>query len=574
MAWTMDTTWDYCNQPAVKNYGTWFVYKHSDSTTKAVFDNIKFTFKASHINVPIKLYSGKYLDHDGTKSDTCPINYAGYPGTVTVQAKLTKTTASGVETQLGSSTYAYTGRNGNNPHGYSTTNEALNWAEAYGGMDGDVPASEPYFKDYTYMDTALLDYSQGAPYFEFKDAFKDGTNVTLNSGDTLKIYVKFNYEYDSGYIDENGFARACCILARPTKYITYPTNPTIVSIAPTTYNVALNSGTGISSVDGAGTYNSGSSVTISAIPSTGYHFKDWTNTSDNSYVWNANPYTFNISGNLNLTANAEANTYTINYIGHNATSGSMQPSHHIYDEPKNLSSNLYKKEHTVTFNYNYTNGPVEEKIVTSTFAGWAENTWSSGIYSDNQSVFNLTSENNGTVDLFTTWTLGSIQLPKPIRAGYVFKSWNTAINGDGTGVGGDYYEPNTDVILYAQWEPIVYSIEYDYAGGTVETENPTTYTIESDTITLNNPTKVGYTFIGWTGSNGDTPQIDVKIDNGSTDDRSYTANWRLDFYAYIKQPDGSWKQAEVYIKQDGTWKKCEVYVKDNNEWLKSVHKDL
>ena len=44
----------------------------------------------------------------------------------------------------------------------------------------------------------------------------------------------------------------------------------------------------------------------------------------------------------------------------------------------------------------------------------------------------------------------------------------------------------------------VYNIEYDYNGGNVETQNPTTYDLGSATFTLNNPTKEGYEFIGWT----------------------------------------------------------------------------
>ena len=61
--------------------------------------------------------------------------------------------------------------------------------------------------------------------------------------------------------------------------------------------------------------------------------------------------------------------------------------------------------------------------------------------------------------------------------------------------------------------------------GTVSTENPTEYTIETEKITLNNPTKFGYTFLGWTGSNGSTPQINVNIERGSTENKIYTTNW-------------------------------------------------
>ena len=45
-----------------------------------------------------------------------------------------------------------------------------------------------------------------------------------------------------------------------------------------------------------------------------------------------------------------------------------------------------------------------------------------------------------------------------------------------------------------------YTIGYNLNGGTAS-GNPTSYKYNSATITLNNPTRAGYTFIGWTGSN-------------------------------------------------------------------------
>ena len=70
-----------------------------------------------------------------------------------------------------------------------------------------------------------------------------------------------------------------------------------------------------------------------------------------------------------------------------------------------------------------------------------------------------------------------------------------------------------------------YSISYDLDKGTLPDGNPTTYTYETDTFTLNNPTRFGYYFDGWTGSNGSTPQTTVTITNHSHGDRTYTANW-------------------------------------------------
>ena len=54
---------------------------------------------------------------------------------------------------------------------------------------------------------------------------------------------------------------------------------------------------------------------------------------------------------------------------------------------------------------------------------------------------------------------------------------------------------------------------------------PLHFTIETSTFTLATPTKEGDVFIGWTGSNGDEPQLTVTIPKGSTGERAYYANF-------------------------------------------------
>ena len=80
--------------------------------------------------------------------------------------------------------------------------------------------------------------------------------------------------------------------------------------------------------------------------------------------------------------------------------------------------------------------------------------------------------------------------------------------------------------IYPQWTPNNYTISYNLDGGTVS-GNPTSYNVETPTITLKNPTKPGFTFKGWTGSNGTSVQTSVTIAKGSTGNKSYTANWAL-----------------------------------------------
>ena len=81
-----------------------------------------------------------------------------------------------------------------------------------------------------------------------------------------------------------------------------------------------------------------------------------------------------------------------------------------------------------------------------------------------------------------------------------------------------------DTNITAKYETITYNISYDLDDGTVATANPLTYTVE-DEFTLNNPTKQGFEFAGWTGTGLDGLTTSVKINKGTTEDLSFTANY-------------------------------------------------
>lgn len=69
-----------------------------------------------------------------------------------------------------------------------------------------------------------------------------------------------------------------------------------------------------------------------------------------------------------------------------------------------------------------------------------------------------------------------------------------------------------------------YKVTYTLDGGSIE-EEEIQYIPNIASYTLPTPTKTGYTFTGWTGSNGETPEVTVTIPAGNTTDMSYTANW-------------------------------------------------
>ena len=131
-----------------------------------------------------------------------------------------------------------------------------------------------------------------------------------------------------------------------------------------------------------------------------------------------------------------------------------------------------------------------------------------------------------TVENFTMDT-SLKDFPTPSKDNYIFIGW--------TGPG--YTEPTKDGIIpkgatgdrkyTAHWQPEPYTITYNLNGGSLPEglTNPATYTIETETFTLNNPTREGYYFLGWTDGNSSTLQRTVTITKGTKDDKSYTTYW-------------------------------------------------
>ncbi len=225
--------------------------------------------------------------------------------------------------------------------------------------------------------------------------------------------------------------------------------------------------------------------------------------------------------------------------------------HHVYYDANNegaggtvpTDSNLYISGDLVTVLFNHL--PV---YAGHTFLGWStSSTATSPMYtSGGTSTFTMGSSdvtlyavwatdtyslfyngNGGTTSLSDTndYVIGEVAdiqfSPEPVLAGYDFLGWSqspTATTPTYT-LGGteDVTFDAADITLYAVWsDAIIYNITYVLNGGTNHLDNPATYTVE-DEITLGDPTKDGYTFLGW------LPENNIAL--GSTGDKTFTATW-------------------------------------------------
>ena len=292
-----------------------------------------------------------------------------------------------------------------------------------------------------------------------------------------------------------------------------PSTPlTLVAYYRYTVTTAAN---GNGSVSDGAVVQSGNSINLTATPSLGYRFVSWT--IDGAVVSEDASFTYTPEDDAILTANFAIVTYTITYELNGGTVSTANPT----------SYNVESDGFTL-------NNPTREGY---TFQGWT------GTNLDNPSTTVAVSKGSTGNRTYTAqweakkyqitfvWEGGSqtsqqefgqpLVVPTPERTGYSLTGWDSTL---------PETVPATDKTYTAKWEANTYQITYVLNGGTVSEANPATYTIETANITLNNPTREGYQFTGWTSEDFVGTNSSVTILKGSTGDRTYTAHWSIDSY--------------------------------------------
>ena len=236
------------------------------------------------------------------------------------------------------------------------------------------------------------------------------------------------------------------------------------------------------------------------------------------------------TGNKEYWAKWEANAYTVTLNTNGGTINSGNVTSYTYGVGATLptAGDMTYTGHTFVGwydNENLTGDPVT--AIGGTEMGnkeyWAK-------WEINQYTITVKPE-NGKADITITQDYGTpITAPAdPTREGYTFAGWDKAIPAT---------MPAENLTITAHWSLDTYSITYNLDGGTAS-GNPDFYTVESSTITLNPPTRTGYTFIGWSGTDlSGSDNLTVTIPAGSIGNRSYIAHWSLNTYSITYDLDG------------------------------------
>ncbi|MDD3058301.1 MAG: InlB B-repeat-containing protein, partial [Sphaerochaeta sp.] len=156
------------------------------------------------------------------------------------------------------------------------------------------------------------------------------------------------------------------------------------------------------------------------------------------------------------------------------------------------------------------------------YAKWTGNTYTVSFDSNDQAI-----QNPDPQDLIFGQAYAS--LPTLTKA-YYGHTWNTVQNGSGTTItNATTLSTAQNHTLYAQWTPTQYTITYTLNEGQNSSSNPATYTVETSTITLADPSRDGYSFASWYTEAAFTTQV-TTIAQGSHDNLTLHAKWTANSY--------------------------------------------
>ena len=352
---------------------------------------------------------------------------------------------------------------------------------------------------------------------------------------TLQAPTKAGYDFN-GWTGSNGSTQqtSVTIPAHTTGELNYTAHWTIVEY---TLNYLLNGG----SATNPATYTVASKpITLNRPLKRGYSFDGWMGTGLEELTKDVEIPTGS-TGNRTYMANWSIVTYSIDYdlTGGELAAGVTNPDSFTVDSATFTLNNPDKEAYDFA---GWTGtGLADPELVVTIDKGSITNrsytaNWTPTVYAITYDLAGGSLAQGFTNPETYTIETDTFALAVPTKSGCTFDGW--------TGSNGSVAQPMVlvnrgstgDKSYTANWTVVEYTISYTLLGGTAE--NPTTYTVETETFTLNEPTKRGYTFTGWTGSNGRDPQKPITIVKGSIGNKNYTANWTATEYAIDIDLDG------------------------------------
>ncbi len=306
-----------------------------------------------------------------------------------------------------------------------------------------------------------------------------------------------------------------------------------------------NGGTGKMSNQTGIPYKNGKALTANAFKRKGYRFTGWNTRKDGTGLAIANKgvakeLTRTNNGKVTLYAQWELIDYTITYNLNGGTNNENNPAAYTVLDAVTLQkpvrenyvfSGWYTDKKCKTKAGNIKKGTTGNKTY---YAKWTPNKYKITFVKNGATGGKMSDMTGIAFNAEKTLTGNAFS-----RKGYKFVGWNTVQNPTEENPGEAYtnkckvkglsMDNGATVKLYAQWQLIDYKITYSLNGGTNSEENPATYQVVTDTITLKSPTRTGYTFSGWYSDKKFKTKV-TAIKKGSTGNKTFYAKWTANKY--------------------------------------------
>lgn len=328
-----------------------------------------------------------------------------------------------------------------------------------------------------------------------------GTNAENPDGyDVSDLPVSLHAPSRTGYIFKGWYMGENRVLAIPVG----TTGNVVVSAKwePITYTIDFDTNGGLPTLSSIDYTIESDSFTLQEITKVGYTFDGWYNGETKVTEITTGTY-----GNMTLVAKWTADLYTISYDLADGVNSPENPTSYT------IESGLITLKDPTRVGYTFVGWYNGEQLVTTIDSNTLENISLTAKWTVNS--YKLTFDVDGNLTEKTFKYGESITaIENPTKVGHTFAGWSKEI---------PETMPANDITVEAKWAINSYDITYDLAGGVNNSENPTTYTIESGLITLKNPTREGYTFLGW--YNGE--QLVTIIDSNTLENITLTAKWKI-----------------------------------------------
>lgn len=296
----------------------------------------------------------------------------------------------------------------------------------------------------------------------------------------------------------------------------------------------------------------GSTVTLPGTEPTltGYTFTGWNDSADGEGVdFDA---TTEVTNDITVYAKWSVNSYNITYNLDGGTNNVGNTATYTYGVGLTLGAPT-KTGYTFEGWYDndtFTGSAVTEIGTTETGDQTLYAKWSANVY---DITYNLDGGTNdeGNLDSYT-YGIG-LTLNDPVKTNYSFEGWFDNDAFEGTAITEISTTDLGNIDLYAKWQADTYNITYNLDGGTNDEGNLDTYTYGIG-LTLNYPTKDGFSFEGWFDNSELTGTEITEISDTDSGDKTLYAKWVVSVYDityYLNGGENDPANVDTYTTGEG-----------------------